>query len=222
MNYFDIVFIAVSVLMIISGMRRGLLVSMISTLKYVVGLPLSYFLSNVLNQRLYDSFVKELVYKSVLDQISKSRSREAFLNSIHTIVSDMPDYLKKSIDLSSLNNMTSEEISKSLTNTILEPISLTILKIVIFIVVFVVFCIVLNIFISIFTKLQQKEHMPLKHTNRFFGGLFGLVKAAVMLFTVSTVIGIICGVIPQDNSFIKQVEDSYVLEFINTNNPLLK
>lgn len=222
MNYFDIVFIAVSVLMIISGMRRGLLVSMISTLKYVVGLPLSYFLSNVLNQRLYDSFVKELVYKSVLDQISKSRSREAFLNSIHTIVSDMPDYLKKSIDLSSLNNMTSEEISKSLTNTILEPISLTILKIVIFIVVFVVFCIVLNIFISIFTKLQQKEHMPLKHTNRFFGGLFGLVKAAVMLFTVSTVIGIICGVIPQDNSFIKQVEDSFVLEFINTNNPLLK
>lgn len=220
MSYIDIAFIAIAVLMVIAGACRGLVVSLLHMLKFLIGIPLSFFLSDLLYLDIYNSFIKNAVYDSVLNELNDSESAENLLEGINNFVSELPDYLAKNIDLSNLSTLTAEQISSNITDNVLEPIVLIVLKIVIFIVSLVVFCIIVSILISAFSKLQKKDHMPLKHTNSLLGGLFGFIKAVMLIFTISVIISTVCSILPQDNSFVRQADSSYALEFINTYNPL--
>lgn len=221
MSYIDIAFIVITVLMIVMGACRGLIVSLLSTFKYIIGIPLSFFLSDLLHQRLYNEFVKDIVYNTVFEQLSESQAAGSLTESINSFVNEMPEYFANSFDISRLGGLSVEDISRSITDSLLEPIALTIIRVIVFLVVFVVFCVIISILIAVFSKLQKKEHAPLKKTNSLLGGVFGLLRAILFIITISTIIGYISTVIPQDNSFIKQVDDSYALEFINTYNPFL-
>ena len=68
--------------------------------------------------------------------------------------------------------------------------------------------------------MQKKEHAPFKRTNRFFGGVFGLLKAAVLVFTAAAAIEYIEPLLPQGNLLSAQADASVLLEFINKYNPL--
>lgn len=222
MNYIDIAFIAAAVIMVIAGASRGLIVSLLSTLKYIVGIPLSYFVSGLLYERLYDGFVRDVVYDRILEEITASASAENMINGIKEFVNGLPENLVGEFDLSALSGLTAQQFSASLTDSVLEPVILTALRIILFVVLFIVFCIIVSVLISAFSKMQKKKHAPLKHTNRFFGGVFGLLKAALLVFTASTIIGYVCGILPAGNSFVTQANNSFLLEFINHYNPFIK
>ncbi len=208
--------------MVIAGASRGLIVSLLSTLKYIVGIPLSYFVSGLLYERLYDGVVRDLVYDRILEEITASVSAENMINGIKEFVNGLPETLAGEFDLSALSGLTAQQFSASLTDSVLEPVILTVLRIILFVVLFIVFCIIVSVLISAFSKMQKKKHAPLKHTNRFFGGVFGLLKAALLVFTASTIIGYVCGILPADNSFVTQANNSFLLEFINHYNPFIK
>lgn len=222
MNYIDIAFIAAAVIMVIAGASRGLMVSLLSTLKYIVGIPLSYFVSGLLYERLYDGVVRDLVYDRILEEITASASAENMINGIKEFVNGLPETLAGEFDLSALSGLTAQQFSASLTDSVLEPVILTALRIILFVVLFIVFCIIVSVLISAFSKMQKKKHAPLKRTNRFFGGVFGFLKAALLVFTASTIIGYVCGILPADNSFVTQANNSFLLEFINHYNPFIK
>lgn len=220
MNLIDIAFIISAVLIIVISARRGLVVSLLSTLKVIAGIPISYFISSKLYQQLYDNYVRDIVYNNILKKLSDSGADD-FANGIGAS-GILSDYLAENIDTANLSGLTAEQISSSITDNILKPVILILIKIIIFIAVFVIICIIVSILISFFKKLQKKKHMPLKHTNSFFGGVLGLVKAAALIFTAATIIGYVCDIIPQDSSFSRLADGSFALEYINTNNPLLK
>ena len=90
----------------------------------------------------------------------------------------------------------------------------------VFLLCFIVLGILSGILINILVKLQKKKGMPLRHTNAFLGGAFGLVKAGVIIITLSAVLGCVLDVLPKDNQFYEIVNNSYAVEYINTYNPL--
>ena len=45
-SYIDIAFFAMAVIMVIAGIKKGFLVSLLSMVKFIIILPLSYFLSD--------------------------------------------------------------------------------------------------------------------------------------------------------------------------------
>lgn len=92
--------------------------------------------------------------------------------------------------------------------------------VIIFVLCFVLLLIVTEIFLSLLKKLQKIKHMPLKHLNAFLGGVFGLVKALIFVFALSSVFGILLDVIPNDNQFYQIVDSSIAVEYINQINPL--
>lgn len=222
MNYIDLAFIIITVLMVIIGARKGFLVSLLSMLRFFIGVPLSFFVSGRYYQQAYDSFIKENAYNEVLEKISQSQSVNSIIKAVDEFTDSLPSVFSQGIDTDSFKNLSVEEISRTVTDSVVEPIALIIIKIILFIITFVLFYIAAGIVIFLIKSLQKKEHMPLKHANSFLGGVFGLLKAVVLIFTVSTIIGYMSDILPQDNSFIKQAESSYALEFINTDNPLLK
>ncbi len=222
MNYIDLAFIIITALMVIIGAQKGLLVSLLSMLRFFIGVPLSFFVSEKYYQQAYDSFLKETAYNEVFEKVSQSQSVNSIIKAVDEFTGSLPSVFSQGIDTASFKSLSVEEISKAVTDSVVEPIALIIIKIILFIITFVLFYIVAGIIIFLIKRLQKKEHMPLKRTNAFLGGVFGLLKAVILIFTAAAIIGYICDILPQDNSFIKQTDSSYALEFINSYNPLLK
>jgi uncharacterized membrane protein required for colicin V production len=219
LSYIDIAFIVIAVLMVIISANRGFLVSLLSMAKFVVGVPLSYALSINLSSQIYDSTVRQLVYNSVLDKLNDSSANVA--ENINEILNGVSDNFAQKVDLTNISSLSTEQISNNIVDNVLQPVIIIALKIAIFIALFIVFCIVVGLLISLIKKLQNKKHMPLKRTNKLFGGIFGLIKAVVFIYTLATIIGYITNIIPQDNAFVQQANSSAVLNYINDNNPFL-
>lgn len=222
MNYLDLAFIIITALIVITGVQRGLLVSLLSMLRFFFGVPLAFFVSDRYYISVYDNFLKETVYNQVLEQISRSQSVNGIIKAVNDFTGSLPDIFSRGIDTSSFKDLSLEEISKEVTDSVVEPVALIVIKIILFIITFVLFYIVAGIIIHLVKKLRKKEHMPLRHANAFLGGVLGLLKALVLIFTVSTIIGYICGILPKDNSFVKLADSSYAVDFINANNPFIK
>ncbi|MDE6154999.1 MAG: CvpA family protein [Eubacterium sp.] len=219
MNYIDLIFIIITAVMIIAGACRGLVVSLLSMLRFIAGIPLAYFVSDTYYSQIYNNLVKDIAYNNVLEELSQAQSIETIISNVKDFTESLPSVFSGNIDFAGALSI--EEISRVITDSIIEPIALVAIRIIIFAAVFVAFYVITGIIILVVKRFRKKEHAPLKKTDFILGGAFGLVKAAVFIFTAATIIGYISAIVPADNSFIEIADNSYALEFINIHNPFL-
>lgn len=219
MNYIDLAFIVITAVMIVAGACRGLIVSLLSMLRIIVGAPLAFIVSDLYYSQIYNNLVKDIVYNNVLEELSQAQSIENIMADVKEFTQLFPNLFSGNIDLTAALSL--EELSRAITDSVIEPIALVAVKIILFAAVFVAFYVITGIIILVVKRLRKKEHAPLKKTDFILGGAFGLVKAAVFAFTAATIIGFVAEIIPTGNSFIKLADSSVALEFINTHNPLL-
>ncbi|MDE5983802.1 MAG: CvpA family protein, partial [Eubacterium sp.] len=163
--------------------------------------------------------VKDIAYNNVLEELSQAQSIETIISNVKDFTESLPSVFSGNIDFAGALSI--EEISRVITDSIIEPIALVAIRIIIFAAVFVAFYVITGIIILVVKRFRKKEHAPLKKTDFILGGAFGLVKAAVFIFTAATIIGYISAIVPADNSFIEIADNSYALEFINIHNPFL-
>lgn len=102
--------------------------------------------------------------------------------------------------------------------TVLEKIPEQAQSIVVFFVVFVVLIVVTGLLMMALSKAQKKKGMPLRHTNAFLGGVFGLVKALVLILVLSGAAALILEFLPQDNQFYEVLNGSYVISVVRNFN----
>lgn len=156
-SYIDIAFFAMAVIMVIAGIKKGFLVSLLSMFKFIIVLPLSYFLSD---------YVKPYIPTE--------------------IIGEAPE---------------------------------TAIEIIAFLVCFIVLLIIADVILVLLKKLQKDKDLPLHNTNAVLGGAFGFVKAVIIVFVLSAVIGAAEQYIPKDSAFIEMVDSSYAVNLINDINP---
>lgn len=94
--------------------------------------------------------------------------------------------------------------------------------IIVCVVCFFVLLILSGILLIVLKKLQKKKGMPLRHTNAFLGGVFGLVKTLILVVFASTVLGFAVQYISKDTTFYQVVDASYIVSLVNEYNPFLK
>lgn len=102
--------------------------------------------------------------------------------------------------------------------TVLEKIPEQAQSIVVFFVVFVLLIVVTGLLMMALAKAQKKKGMPLRHTNAFLGGVFGLVKALVLILVLSGAAALILEFLPQDNQFYEVLNGSYVIGIVRNFN----
>ena len=222
MSFIDLAFIIIAVIMVAVGARRGLIVSLLSTVRFIIGVPLSFYVSESYSRQVYDSFVKEIAYNKVAERLAESESVNSIISGVEEFTSSLPGLFSQSIDTSAFKGFSLDEISRRITDSIVEPIAVIIIKVLLFIITFLVFFLVAGLVILLIKKLRKRNKTPLKRTSTVLGGVLGLLKALTLLFALSTILSYICDIIPQDNLFARQVNSSFVLNFINSYNPLLK
>lgn len=87
-----------------------------------------------------------------------------------------------------------------------------------FFVVFIALIVLTGILMFALKKLQDKKGMPLRHTNAFLGGVFGFVKALVLISVLSLGSALVIDFIPKDNQVYEILSGSYIVEYISNLN----
>lgn len=224
-NYVDLIIVGILLVFGIVGQQRGLFITLVNFIRYVLGFSLCMFSTDRLSKPIYDNFLQERVQNTVNEKIVTSSNIDEIMANINNAVDSLPNYIKNSIDVSSLK-LSSNNISQNITNELFEPVIIGILKVLIFIVVFVLFFGITGAFIHHIRRKNKDKRKENKKksftvfTDRFLGLIFGMLKGALVVFVFVSVITYLLGV-PNfaNNQFLKTAADSQLYQLLLNYNP---
>lgn len=227
LNYIDVALVLIVIFAAIIGYMRGIFSTIIRLIRAAVGLFLCFYCSSYYTQPVYDKLVKPRLLEIINEKIVVSGNIDEVIKNLNNYIDSLPRFICDYLSVKSLN-VSSKNIADSILTNVFEPVALTATKIAIFIVVFVVFFLVTGIIIDIVRVHNKKEaekrgdETSLKKADRVFGVLFGLIKAALVVFAVTSVLMYIMGTdtsLVKSNSFWQEVQNSTLINYVNDINP---
>lgn len=185
----DIILAVVALSMIFFYVKRGFLKSLIHSLKTVFALVIAYFLGGKLAQFISEKFISAPVRDAVFKKVDSIYQGAA--NSVDTdkIASSFPEFVMSDEVRAQIASAegSGEQMVNTITDSIASPISNVISTVIGYVLVFVLAFIGLWIVASILDKIVDRFSI-LHLANAILGGVFGVLVAALLLFTVCSVI----------------------------------
>lgn len=221
-NYIDIILIVVFAACIAAGYARGFLLSLISFARYIIGFPAAFYVADTYSLAFYERFISSTALEKISQGLSDSADIDSFVSAVRNAVAELPFGLSGSVDLSFLNGISNETAANAVLKNVVEPVALVIVKIILFVATLLLFYLIVWVISKIIKSIMNKEHTPLKRTNKFLGAVFGALKGVVTLAVFSAVLVFMRDFLfTSSQSFVSQVDSSVVLEFINKINSFL-
>ena len=226
----DVIIIALFVLFIVLGYKKGFLSTVIDTFSVGISAVLSYMFCEPVAEGAYNAFVRNLVvtrFTRVLDDVSSALSVSEKVNAM---IEGLPPSAVKlaeamgmnfnslAISVSSGGSLSDEALIDLAVEKIGQPIMICVTEVVTFILMFVVLSVVLKFLAGIFKK--ANDIPALGKLNAGLGGVIGAIKAFAILFVACTAFYFIAGmsgVAP----VIDAVNSSIIYGFIIENNPIV-
>lgn len=203
------------------GARRGILISLFGMLRFAVGVPLSLYVGETYNKPIYDNYIRQYALDQVGKKLTNSQEITNFTNQLKDSINTFSFLLEDKADLDMLNNLTSDKAAVYITDNIIEPVAVEIVKLVLILLTFLLFYVITGIIVSTAKKIREKKDLPLHHTNSILGGVFGLVKAFIIVIVIGAVADLIVTLDGGENEFLRQLESSTILKYVNEYNPIL-
>lgn len=226
LNYVDVIIVGVLLLTFFVGYAKGILITLVNLIRYSVGLFLCMFVANGYSEMFYNSFVKERIVNKLSTQVVTSANIDEILANLNTTVNSLPSFVKKGIDITSLSFSSGDDIASIIAENVFQPIALVIVKILLFVLTFVVFFGLTGLIIHVIRKHNNKKRSESRHksklktVDRIFGGLFGLVKGALIVFIFVSAVGAISQIDSfKDNAFISTALNSSLYNYLLDVNP---
>ena len=226
LNYVDVIIVGVLLLAFLVGYAKGILITLVNLIRYSVGLFLCMFVANGYSEMFYNSFVKERIVNKLSTQVVTSANIDEILANLNTTVNSLPSFIKKGIDITSLSFSSGDDIASIIAENVFQPIALVIVKVLLFVLTFVVFFGLTGLLIHGIRKRNSKKRSESRHksklktVDRIFGGLFGLVKGALIVFIFVSAVGAISQIDSfRDNAFISTALNSSLYNYLLDVNP---
>lgn len=209
------------VLITLEGYRRGFLNSLISLARFIIGVPIAMFVCNTYSLDIYDRFVKDAALDKIAEKLQNSADLGAAVENVKQAVCELPFNLGSIVDLSFLDKAQSASLTNEIVLNIVQPIAILIIKFVLFLLTLVIFYVITLIIVNLLSDIIKV--IRLKKADRFLGAVFGIIKAATVISVVAAALLFVAEIgLGEDKSeFIKQINSSSVLEFVNKYNPIL-
>ena len=226
-NYIDVALCALLLMFIIIGYCRGLFVNVVNFIRWALGLFLSFYLSEKLNYLVYSTYVKPRALESINKTIVTSTNLDEVLKNLQDVANELPKFIRNSVDFSTLN-VNQSDIASAILENYFEGILLTLVKAAIFICVFLLFFLITGIILAIARGSAKRKRAsnggksPLKTTDRILGALLGVLKGAVVVFAVSSILVFVLDLQDETenlSNFMKEVNSSQLLKLIDEINP---
>ena len=222
-NYIDIILVAILLLFVICGYFRGLFINIVNFIRWALGMFLCFFLSEKLSEAVYNSFVKPRAIAYINENIVTSTNLDEVFKNIQEFSNKIPEAFKGSIDFSKFS-VSGDDLAKSILENYFEGLLMLLTKAAIFIAVFAVFFLITGLIVLVIKRRNKKRDKKslIKKTDRFLGGILGLLKGAIAVFAVSAVLMLIINFYDDEaqmSAFIKQANASQLLKLIDEINP---
>lgn len=224
----DLIFIALAVVMIILGAKKGLIKALLDGLSTIASGIIAYILATPVAKVIYDAFVRGVVKSEFLKGLNDSGTDFGSISEkVNALVNELPEGAlaiasKFGFDVNgAISNVVSsapdsnESLVETLMTNIGDNIFLTITEAVTMIALFIIVSIALTFVIRLLNKVVKKLPV-IKQANKLAGGLLGLIKAVVIIFVISTVL-----VFVQNEELAPMINSSVILKVVNDINPLL-
>lgn len=224
-NYVDLIIVGIFLFFGFLGLNKGIFITLINFIRYVVGLSACMISADRLPQPIYDNYLKERVVDAVNQKIVTSSNIDEIMDNFNSVINSLPNIVKNNIDLTSLK-LSSNNISQNITNEVFEPVIMVFLKVIIFIVVFALF---FGITGAVISHIRRKNKNKRKENNkksfvvfldRLIGFLFGILKGALVVFVFVSAVTSLLGV-PNiaDNQFLQTAANSQLYQLLLNYNP---
>lgn len=226
LNYVDVIIVGILLLTFFVGYAKGILITLVNLIRYSVGLFLCMFVANGYYEMFYNSFVKERIVNKLSTQVVTSANIDEILANLNTTVNSLPSFVKKGIDISSLSFSSGDDIASIIAENVFQPIALIIVKVLLFVLTFIVFFGLTGLIIHVIRKHNSKKRSESRHKSnlktidRIFGGLFGFVKGALIVFIFVSAVGAISQIDSfRDNAFVSTALNSSLYNYLLDVNP---
>lgn len=224
-NYVDLIIVGIVLFFGFVGLNKGIFITLINFIRYVVGLSACMISADRLPQPIYDNYLKERVVDAVNQKIVTSSNIDEIMDNFNSVINSLPNILKNNIDLTSLK-LSSNNISQNITNEVFEPVIIVFLKVIIFIVIFALFFGITGAVISHIRRKNKNKRKENKKKSfvvfidRLIGFLFGFLKGALVVFVFVSAVTSLLGV-PNiaDNQFLQTAANSQLYQLLLNYNP---
>lgn len=228
-NYVDIIFSLIIVLFAIFGIKKGLFLSIFNVFRTFFGITLSVYVSNKYSDFFYKNLVKPKLLEQVNKEISNSNNVNDVIKTINDSISEIPQDIKLLFGLDNIALQNSKDISKSIVDSIFEPISILLTKGAIFLVVAIVFFLITGI-IAVMIKHKKNKNKRDKNASKpkkaivtidgLLGGVLGAAKGLIIVLLFVLVIStILSQAMSKPTGFILEASQSKIYTFLLTFNP---
>lgn len=220
MNSIDLCIIVIFLIIVFEGYARGFIASLLSLVRFAVGIPISFIVADKFSSVVYTDYFKETIRAEVLKGIENS-GLDTYVASVKDTVHSLPDVLKGSVDLSFLDTASAASAADGIMSNIVDPVGNMIIKVALFVVTLAVFYILTGILLFVIKKLSNSSNASFRKTNKFLGAVFGMLKALILVFAIAKIGSFFTENLKSvDNEFLHQLASSGIIEFVNNFNPI--
>lgn len=224
----DVILIAIFAVYVITAAKKGFIRTLLELVAVVAAIFLSFQISPVISQTVYDGFVEKEIVATLEEQISENVDALSVTEKTNAVLDSIPDFAvslasSAGVEISTIKEQISSQkfdsqnLAQSLVDKIAEPIVVGALTIIIFILLAVVLMIALKFVAKLISKLFD---VPLvKSVNKSLGGVLGAVKGALVVVVICTALRFIFG--GGDGELSVAVNDSFVVGLLDEINPLI-
>lgn len=226
----DIFFLIFAVLTIFIARKKGFVLSLLDFAAFFLAVFLAIPVSGWLAEGVYNTFISQNVVTALEAQLPSSASGAEIAAQVNAVLGNFPDFVASyassiGIDISEISRQVSAagasagSLAQTVEANIVAPIVTAVCKAIIFVIILIVFLIVLKIAARL---INQFFKLPvLKTLNGTLGAVLGVLKAAIGIVIICSVIGLVGELTTESAPVIQNsVNDSIVAEFINSHNPV--
>lgn len=192
----DIIIIAIIVLFVIIGVKRGLAKTILNLAGLVLTAVSAYYISSFLSQLFYDMFIKQTVITNTQQIIEQNGIDYAVSNCLEAVpqwINGIISFIVGAFGIS-LNEFQNQitvpaNISSSASQVIesvLAPVVTSVLSIILVIILFIIILIIVKKLVKLVLRIFN---IPvIKQINQFLGGIFGLAEGLLIVFIAVNII----------------------------------
>ncbi len=232
MNIIDIVIIAVAIIVIVLSAKKGFVASFLDTFSIVISSFVSYKLSPVVADSMYNMFIRDLVRTEFRQALDEMASNLSVGEKVSGMINALPETALKlassmGIDVNNFSsslvssvNTTNEALIDQVADTLAYDIMISLTKIVVFVILFILATLLIRFISSFFSN--NLEKLPIiGGIDTLIGGVLGVVKAVVIIFAGSVLLYIVVQT-ADPGSPLEMIKASKIYMFMEQYNPIIE
>ena len=219
----DAILLIILITNVLDSYRRGFVRCILSLVCVVVALLAAFNYSQPAAEWTYDNLLEDRIVYEVEEALNEGFSSKTAADTVNQAIDMIPDILTAQltefgIDINALSKeiasleLSAQDTAEKISEQIIRPGSLVLLKLLCYILIFVAVRFVLGLVVGLITKLPMPTLF--KAADKWLGGAVGVVKGGLIVLTLCLLLNAFTGLVKPDGQFAAAYDSSRICKAV--------